>query len=154
MEKAKNKLTIFVDMDGVLCNFNQAANELPKSKQKRPDLHIDFSRLEPMPGAIWAIHELEKAGHDIFIATTPPWNNPIAWGQKRDWIVKHLPTLERKMFLTHRKDLLKGDILIDDSTYRGQKNFTGTFFHFGKNGMDWKYILNTFHTINQLPYAK
>ena len=150
MEKAKNKLTVFVDMDGVLCNFNQAASELPKEQQTRPDLHVDFSRLEPMPNAIWAIHEIESAGHDVFIATTPPWNNPKAWGQKRDWIEKHLPTLKRKMFLTHRKDLLMGDILIDDSTYRGQTEFKGTFFHFGKNRMHWKGILECFNTINKM----
>ena len=45
------------------------------------------------------------------------------------------------MVLTHRKDLLIGDILIDDSIYRGQPEFEGTWFHFGKNGMDWKYVI-------------
>jgi 5'(3')-deoxyribonucleotidase len=154
MADIKNKFTIFLDMDGVLCNFEKAKEQLPKEQQGRPDLHVDFSKLEPMPGAIKAVFELEQMGHDVFIATTPPWNNPDAWGQKRNWIEKNLPSLKRKMFLTHRKDLLMGDILIDDTTYRGQKEFKGTFFHFGKNGMDWEYILNTFFTLNQMPYAR
>ena len=58
-----------------------------------------------MPGAIDAVKKLEDMGHDLFIATTPPWNHPTAWGQKRDWVEKHLPSLKRKMFLTHRKRL-------------------------------------------------
>jgi 5'(3')-deoxyribonucleotidase len=36
------------------------------------------------------------------------------------------------MFLTHRKDLLKGDILIDDTRFRGQPDFEGEWIHFGQ----------------------
>jgi len=143
----KNKLTIFLDMDGVLANFEKAAAQHPDIK--RPDLHLDFSKFEPMPGAIDAVKKIIAMGHDVFIATTPPWNNPAAWGQKRDWIEKHLPKLKRKMFLTHRKDLLKGDILVDDSTYRGQYDFDGTFMHFGKH-FDWDMVVNTIEQITKL----
>tara|TARA_R100001015_G_C4631740_1_gene194530 strand:- start:1351 stop:1815 length:465 start_codon:yes stop_codon:yes gene_type:complete len=149
----KNKLTIFLDMDGVLANFEKAANEIPdwapEHDKKHPDEVLDFSRFEPMPGAIDAVEKIIAMGHDVFIATTPPWNNPAAWGQKRDWIEKHLPQLKRKMFLTHRKDLLKGDILVDDSTYRGQYDFDGTFMHFGKH-FDWDMVVNTIEQITKL----
>ena len=144
----KNKLTIFLDMDGVLANFEEAAATLPPYT-KRPDLHLDFSKFEPMPGAIEAVEKIIAMGHDVFIATTPPWNNPSAWGQKRDWVEEHLPQLKRKMFLTHRKDLLKGDILVDDSTYRGQYDFDGTFMHFGKH-FDWDMVVNTIEQITKL----
>jgi len=143
----KNKLTIFLDMDGVLANFEKAAAQIPDVK--RPDEVLDFSTFEPMPGAIDAVEKIIAMGHDVFIATTPPWNNPAAWGQKRDWIEKHLPQLKRKMFLTHRKDLLKGDILVDDSTYRGQYDFEGTFMHFGKH-FDWDMVVNTIEQITKL----
>ena len=152
--KVINKFTIFLDMDGVLCDFDKAASKIEGDEAKRPDLHLDFSTFEPMPGAIDAVKQLIDWGHDVFIATTPPWNNPDAWGQKRDWVEKHLPQLKRKMFLTHRKDLLRGDILIDDTTYRGQKDFKGTFMHFGKNGFVWKNIMEAFFTLNQMPYEK
>ena len=89
-------------------------------------------------------------GHDVFIASTPPWNNPSAWGQKRDWIEEHIPELERKIVLTHRKDLLIGDILIDDTTYRGQKDFQGEFMWFGKHGMDWPYVVETIQKMTEL----
>ena len=142
-----SKLTIYLDMDGVLANFEKAAAQHPDIK--RPDLHLDFSKFEPMPGAIDAVKKIIDMGHDVFIATTPPWNNPAAWGQKRDWIEEHLPQLKRKMFLTHRKDLLKGDILVDDSTYRGQYDFDGTFMHFGKH-FDWDMVVNTIEQITKL----
>jgi len=144
-----NKLTIFIDMDGVLANFDKAADEHPDNgiKSFRPDLTLDFSKFEIMPGAKEAVNELLEMGHDLFIATTPPWNHPDAWGQKRHWVEKNFPALKRKMFLTHRKDLLLGDILIDDSKWRGQPEFKGQWFHFGKNGMDWKYIVETIRSI-------
>ncbi len=148
----EGKLTIFIDMDGVLCNFKKAADSHEYSKKRgfRPDLVLDFSKFEPMPDAIDSVKKLIDMGHDVFIATTPPWSHPEAWAQKRDWVIEHVPMLARKMFLTHRKDLLRGDILIDDTSYRGQPKFKGTWFHFGKNGMDWKYIMETMTTINAL----
>ena len=144
-----NILRIYIDMDGVLANFDKAADEHPSNGKKgfRPDLTLDFSKFEPMPGAIKAVQELLDMGHDLFIATTPPWNHPDSWGQKRNWVEKHLPALKRKMVLTHRKDLLIGDILIDDSMWRGQPDFQGTWFHFGDNGMDWKYVVEGIKSI-------
>ena len=148
----KEIVRIYIDMDGVLCDFHKAAESHPKfgTKGFRPDLEMDFSKFDPMPGAIDAVAALLDMGHEVFIATTPPWNNPSAWGQKRNWVEKHLPVLKRKMILTHRKDLLKGDILIDDTTYRGQRDFEGEFMHFGQNGMDWKYIIQTIDNITNL----
>ena len=44
----------------------------------------------------------------------------------------------------------KGDILVDDSTYRGQYDFEGTFMHFGKH-YDWDMVVNSVETITNLP---
>mgnify|MGYP003652645050 FL=1 len=152
------KLIIYIDMDGVLCNFDKAAQDmrekLPFETELKPsatyessdkgfkfDEALDFSKFEPMPDALDSVQKIIDMGHEVYIATTPPWGNPDAWGQKRNWVEEHLPQLKRKMFLTHRKDLLIGDVLIDDSTYRGQPEFSGTWFHFGKNGMDWRCVV-------------
>ena len=145
-------LRIYIDMDGVLANFDLAKESHPKFNTKgfRPDLELDFSTFTPMPGAIDAVAALIDMGHDVFIATTPPWNHPSAWGQKRNWVEKHLPQLKKKMFLTHRKDLLIGDILIDDTIYRGQKDFEGEFMWFGKNGMDWPYVVETIRSMTNM----
>ena len=91
-----------------------------------------------MPGAKEALMQLNK-DFDIFIASTPPWSRPECWGHKREWIEEHFPWLKRKIILTHRKDLLIGDILVDDSRWRGQPDFKGTWLWFGSNQrcLDW-----------------
>ena len=43
-----------------------------------------------------------------------------------------------------------GEILIDDAAYRGQTEFNGTWFHFGKNGIDWKYVVEGVKGIMQV----
>jgi 5'-nucleotidase len=145
-------LTIYLDMDGVLANFQEAAEKHPDYGKKgfKADLELDFSTFTPMPGAIDAVAALLDMGHRVYIATTPPWNHPSAWGQKRDWVEKHLPALKRKMFLTHHKNMLKGDILIDDTTYRGQKEFEGEFIWFGQDGFDWKKTVDVIRQITEL----
>ena len=134
-----SKLRIFLDMDGVLADFEKAASSIPVIEH--PDLVLDFAKFDVISGAKYAVDNLIAAGHDVFIASTPPWDNPAAWGQKRDWIQEHFPALKRKIFLTHRKDLLDGDVLVDDTTFRGQLDFKGTFIHFGQNGTDWTSVL-------------
>ena len=126
------KKVIYVDMDGVISNFAKAAEE--GGWKHRPDKHVNFGELEVMPGAAEALRKLNQ-DFDIFIASTPPWDRPDMWGAKKEWIAEHFPYLKRKLVLTHRKDLLIGDILIDDSRWRGQPDFQGDWFWFNK---DWK----------------
>jgi hypothetical protein len=152
-----NKLIIHLDMDGVLANFEKAMTEHPKHGTKgwKPDGALDFSKFEPMPGSIEAVEQIIALGHDVYVASTAPWNNPSAWGQKRNWIAEHFPALKRKVTLTHHKNLLIGDILIDDTTYRGQKDFNGTFIHFKPNlGVDWKFCVETITTMTNLLHPK
>tara|TARA_B110000211_G_C13941564_1_gene491919 strand:- start:164 stop:610 length:447 start_codon:yes stop_codon:yes gene_type:complete len=146
----KDKLRIFIDMDGVLSDFKKEADKI--SNEKRPDLVLDFSTFDLIDGAKDGVNKLMNMGHDLFIASTPPWNNPEAWGHKRDWINEHFPELKRKIILTHRKDLLIGDILIDDTTFRGQKDFNGLFIHFGlgPKKMDWLQIIDMFEKNKKL----
>ena len=134
------KKIIYVDMDGVISNFDKAAKE--QGNGKRPDLYVDYRSLELIPGAQDALIKLNQ-DFDIFIATTPPWSRPKVWGEKRDWIAEHFPWLKKKMILTHRKDLLIGDILIDDSRWRGQPDFQGDWFWFNQkwDNKNWEACL-------------
>ena len=130
------KKTIFIDMDGVIANFKKAADE--GGWTHRPDKYVDYRNLEVMPGAQDALIKLNK-DFDIFIASTPPWDRPDMWSAKREWLAEHFPWLKRKLILTHRKDLLIGDILIDDSRWRGQPDFQGDWLWFGTSQrvLDW-----------------
>ena len=130
------KFRIFIDMDGVISDFESAAEAeaLVKgvTKLSRPDLFVNYRALGVIDGAIEAVAKL-NADHEVFIASTPPWSRPEVWGHKREWIGEHFPYLKRRIILTHRKDLLIGDILIDDSRYRGQPDFQGEWYWFNKN---------------------
>ena len=131
-----DKYRVFIDMDGVIADFESAAEAeaLVKgvTKLSRPDLFVNYRALGVIDGAIEAVAKL-NADHEVFIASTPPWTRPEVWGHKREWIGEHFPYLKRRIILTHRKDLLIGDILIDDSRYRGQPDFQGEWFWFNKN---------------------
>ena len=134
------KKIIYIDMDGVISDFNKAAKQ--GGYTHRPDLQVNYRTLDLIPGARSALIRLNH-DFDIFIATTPPWSRPDVGTHKREWIGEHFPWLKRKMILTHRKDLLIGDILIDDSRWRGQPDFQGDWFWFNQDweSRNWKACL-------------
>ena len=139
-----NKYRIFIDMDGVISDFEKASNEFQRihGKTNRPDLHVNYRDLDVIPLAKSSVECLAR-DFDVFIASTPPWTRPEVWGHKREWIGEHFPYLKRKIILTHRKDLLIGDILIDDSRFRGQPDFQGEWYWFNQNwnNKNWKACL-------------
>ena len=130
------KKIIYIDMDGVISDFDKAAQE--QGNGKRPDLYVDYRNLELMPHAKEALMKLNK-DFDIYIASTPSWSRPEVWAHKREWIEEHFPWLKRKLILTHHKNLLLGDMLIDDSRWRGQPDFKGQWLWFGtaQRAKDW-----------------
>ena len=142
-----NKPIIYIDMDGVIADFSEAIKTHPEATS---ETYIDnpdnipgiFEHLELLPGAKEAIHHLHLSEqYDLFILTTAPWDNPSAWMHKRLWIETHFGKIfYKKMIITHRKDLLVGDYLIDDRIANGAGNFKGTHLHFG-----WDYINNKFN---------
>jgi 5'-nucleotidase len=146
-----NKKVIWIDMDGVLVDFglhieNTIKNNtfLRESYKGRYD-HIPgiFRNPPPIEGAIEAVRKLEESGkYELYIATAAPWGNPSAAMDKRLWIVEHFGDLfVKKMAITHLKNMLIGDYLIDDRTKNGAGEFNGTHIHFGQNGTDWNEVL-------------
>jgi len=138
-------------MDGVISDFKLACKlqGLDKKQMNAPDKHLDFSLSPVMYGAKEAVAALEAMGHDLYIASTPPWRQPKAWMDKRLWVDHHFPMLRRKVVLTHHKNLLLGDVLIDDTSYRGQPDFNGEWIHFGKDGLGWIETLEIIKNINK-----
>lgn len=132
-----------IDMDGVLVDFNYQIedwfNTYPELKHKyknNPD-HIPgiFRDPPPIKGAVEAVKKLYESGkYEMFVATTAPWGNPQASTDKRVWLEKYFGNIfYKKMFITHRKDMLLGDYLIDDRVENGAGNFVGEHLQFGVN---------------------
>jgi 5'-nucleotidase len=146
------KKIVYLDMDGVLVDLEANIQEFFKfnptqtTKYKnRPDL-IPNLFLDPPPikGAIEAVNKLNESGKfELFIATAAPWGNVESAAHKRIWIEKHFGDLfKKKMFITHRKDMLMGHYLIDDRITNGAGEFVGEHLHFGTESCpDWNAVL-------------
>jgi 5'-nucleotidase len=149
---SEKKKIVYIDMDGVLVNFGAAIQDwfekhphLIERYKDNPD-HIQglFRNPPPLEGAIEAVKKLAESGkYELFIATSAPWGNAGSAMDKRFWIEEHFGNLfHKKMFVTHRKDLLLGDYLIDDRTKNGAGEFSGELLQFGvnwENGIESEY---------------
>ena len=147
-----NKPIIYIDMDGVLVDLQ---SEIDTWFMNHPNVqsmykgHADripgiFRNPPPIEGAIEAVKKLHNSDkYELFIATTAPWGNPESLTDKRYWIETHFGNIfYKRIFTTHRKDLLVGDILIDDRTANGAGNFPGTHILFGSEQTpDWNSVL-------------
>ena len=135
------KKIVWLDMDGVLVNFRKGVDEIlernPEFKEKYKGeydrMHGVFRNPPPIDGAIEAVKKLAESGkYELYIASTAPWDNPESATDKRYWIEKYFGDLfKKKMVITHLKNMLIGDYLIDDRTKNGAGEFKGELIHFG-----------------------
>lgn len=153
-----DKKIIYVDMDGVLVDIEREIYQLYDKniiKNRIGDIidthpHI-FKNAQPIPGAISSFKKLRKDPRfDVYILSTAPWSNINAWSQKRIWIEKYLgESGMKRLILSHHKNLLKGDILIDDRLKNGVQDFEGLHIHFGTNKYpDWEHVLDSIEKLN------
>ena len=157
----KYKKTILVDMDGVLVKEPSKEHEelmRIKSNMDGPefenvhwsDVPNIFLDLEPMEGAINAYNELSKR-FSLYIVSTPPWENPSGWSDKKQWVEKYLPIAKKRLFLTHNKHMVKGDYIIDDRLKNGVEYFPETVVQFGTEPFqNWEKVLNYFENIDNI----
>lgn len=105
---------------------------------------------KPIEGAVEAFNKLAKDPRfDVYILSTAPWKNIQAWSAKRVWVEENLgPGAIKRLILTHNKELLKGDILIDDRDKNGAAEFEGQHIKFGTNPFEtWTEVMSYLETI-------
>lgn len=142
---------IFIDMDGVIVDFDSYAKNLGLAGdeiKKRPGAYLE---MQPLPDAIAAVKSLIGMGFEVWAATKPPTGIAFAYSDKAAWIFNHLPELKRKLILTHDKGLLgdSGDFLIDDRPHKANcQKFPGILITF-KEGSRWSDILTFFSTVRK-----
>ena len=142
-----NKKRIYFDMDGVLVDFESGVAKLDEATKEEYKGKLDevpgiFSLMKPIPGAVEVVRLLAR-NYDVFILTTSPWNNPTAASDKVQWVKKYMDDVfHKRLIITHRKDLLEGDYLIDDRGKNGTSEFKGEWIKFGSEQFpDWETIL-------------
>ncbi len=153
------KKILYIDLDGVAADFEKKMAEIAphiflgdgpdyEERSKMVDEvvkihHTMFEELEPMENAIESINIL--MGHfDVYFLSTPMWAVPESFSGKRRWVEQHFgDSIKKRLILTHRKDLVIGDFLIDDRLKNGAENFKGYHIHFGtKDFPNWETVVN------------
>jgi 5'(3')-deoxyribonucleotidase len=115
--------------------------------------------MKPMPDAIEGFNELDRMGHDVYILSTAPWENPSAWSDKLVWVKDYLGDVAyKKLILSHHKNLNynEEDYLIDDRDKNGAGEWGERLLRFGfdrETGEpfeypDWGSIIDYFKTID------
>ena len=148
------KPIIYIDMDGVLVDFESALTKVSPEMLEKFDGEYDnipgiFALMDPVPGALEAVDRL-KEKYDLYILSSSPWENPTALGDKLAWVKKYFGgegrenIFFRKVIFSSVKHLNRGDILIDDRTANGAGDFLGRHIHFGSSEFpNWQSVLNS-----------
>lgn len=152
--KSKKKI-VFVDMDGVLCDFGAFLEKMTSKGMNKFQVFKMlgvFEDLNPILGAVDAFHLLDQY-FDVYILSTPLWSNPDSWKGKRIWVEKYLgKAAKKKLILSHNKGLMTGDYLIDDREANGVLDFEGEHIKFGEGEyIGWNEVLNYLFSKEGIP---
>ena len=147
LQKEPRKV-VYVDMDNVLVDFGSGIVQLTDRERLEYSGRLDevpniFSKMKPNDGAVEAVKALSDV-YDVYILSTAPWKNPSAWCDKLEWVKKYLGCdMEKRLILSHHKDLNRGDYLIDDRLKNGAAMFNGELIRFGSTQFPhWKAIID------------
>ena len=136
---AKMKKTILLDVDGVCGGcVEQAIDWLHRlhgitipfdgfiqgnlDKHEHGALIRDFFKdpeffgtMPVLPGAADGVRHLVERGHDVIFLTSV---TPEGVAARRAWLLRHFPSVPGANYIpTSRKDLVHGDIILDDAMH-------------------------------------
>ena len=101
------------------------------------------SKLPLVDGAIEALEDL-KDHYDIWILTTAPWRNPIAWTEKIEWLSEHFPCGEKGYDPTDKVIMCSQSTMVVANRFRGdvlvtttEATFNGEVIQFDNKKMNW-----------------
>ena len=142
----KSTTRIYIDMDGVLVDFEKSAEAHGLAPQDFKMLLGAYRHLEWMPGAEHAIDYLLKNGANVWIATKIPHANPLSATEKLQWWQERRPDMLKRVIITPDKGTLGNvhDVLVDDRPHKAHcEHFTGTFIHFGSSKFpNWTKVID------------
>lgn len=132
-----NDRIALIDLDGTVANYDksmserqraiQAPGETPytgrfagliepphmEARRKMIQLLPGFWRdLEPIPMGFEVIEEMKTLGFQLAVLTKGPRKTPNAWGEKVEWVCKHLP--DALINVSEDKSMVYGRVLFDD----------------------------------------
>ena len=145
-------VTIYLDQDGPLADFQGAANAAGW-EPKFAKMQRGFYRSLPLtPGARQAVEELLGFQHlHVFVATKIPDRNPHAATEKILWLQEHLPGMGERIIITPNKACIGtiDDYLVDDRAHKADASFfPGTFIHYGSAAFpDWEAVMKRLRRI-------
>ncbi len=138
-----NRKVILVDMDNTIADFESAMEaeiqtRHPEVKwvrdredQECPEEFEDkfraimcekgfFRSFKPLPGAVEALHKLQKMGHHVRLCTAPLREYQHCVPEKYAWVEEHLGRQWiRNIIITKDKTMVRGDYLVDDRDQTG-----------------------------------
>ncbi len=148
------KEVVWVDMDGVVADFEPKATEEAAKMQltfqqfadQKQYRHIEgfYRNLPLIPGAKDAILELDASGkYELNFLSAPSWGNESCFTDKRIWMRENFGTdFDKRMDLSFHKGHYLGHYLIDDRTKYGAGDFIGEHIQFGNHQYpDWDAVL-------------
>ena len=82
-----------------------------------------WADMEIQPKAQQVVKKLIDKGHEVYIVTAPWPTAKNCKSEKEEWIKRFLPSFDlRNIIFCYNKNLLTGDLIIDDAPYNISNN--------------------------------